>query len=93
MVQPRLGLLDVHASPTIISRRRKTVMYLQLPGLTPTTSIAGEPVLFIITDGMNNIDSAMHSDLSVHKSRYAEAKKTQTERKNTGTALPTCTSC
>jgi hypothetical protein len=78
LVFPRLALREFHASPTVISSRRETVLYRHLPALAPAS--AGDPALVGITTSMNNIASAMHSDLSVDETHYAENKKSTTVR-------------
>jgi hypothetical protein len=71
----KVGTARFHASPTVISSRRETVLYRHLPALAPTMSSAGDPALVGITTSINNISSAMHSDLAVRETRYAENKK------------------
>jgi hypothetical protein len=77
---PVLGLRNFDASPTVISSHRETVLYRQLPGVAPTTASVGDPTLMGIAASMNNISSAMHINLAVRESRYAQNKKTQTVR-------------
>jgi hypothetical protein len=84
LVLPRLGLRNFHASPTVISSRRETVLYRHLPALAPAMASAGDPALVGITASMNNIASAMHSDLAVSKTCYAENKKSTTVREKCG---------
>jgi hypothetical protein len=45
------------------------MLYQQLPGLAPTTEASGDPDLVCIDASMNNIASAMHSDLAVRENR------------------------
>jgi hypothetical protein len=77
-MQARVGLRDFHPSPSVISHRRENVLYRQLIGLRPTVATAGDPALVGIASSMNNIASAMHHDLVVRETRYAEAKKPST---------------
>jgi hypothetical protein len=84
LVLPRLEVRDFHASPTVISSRRDNVLYQQLPALAPTMAAAGDPALVDIAASMNNIASAMPSDLAVRENRYAENKETLTVREKYG---------
>jgi hypothetical protein len=58
LVLPRLGLRDFHASPTVISSRRETVLYRHLPALASAMASAGDPALVGIAASMHNIASA-----------------------------------
>jgi hypothetical protein len=84
LVLQRLGLRDFHASPAVINSRRDTVLYQQLTALTPTTTAAGDTAMVGITASMNNIASAMHIDLAVRETYYAENKKALTVREKYG---------
>jgi hypothetical protein len=84
LVLPRMGLRDFRASPTIISSRRETVLYRHLPTLALAMASAGNPALVGIASSMNNISSAMHSDLAVRETHYAENKKSTTVREKYG---------
>jgi hypothetical protein len=92
LILPRLGLHDCYASPTVLNCRRETVLYRHLPTLAPAMASVGDPALIGIDISINNIASAIHIDLAVRKSRYAENKKVMTVRENMTIALPTCCS-
>jgi hypothetical protein len=77
-MQPRVGLRDFHPRPAVISHRREHILYRQLPGLRPTAATAGDPALVGIASSMSNIASAMHHDLVVRETRYAEEKNPST---------------
>jgi hypothetical protein len=83
-MQARVGLHDLHPSPSVISHRREHVLYRQLTGLRPTTATAGDPALVGIASSMNNIASAMHHYLVVRETRYAEAKQPSNLREKHG---------
>jgi hypothetical protein len=83
-MQPRTGLHDLHPSPAAISHRREHILSRQLPGLWPTAATAGDPALVGISSSMNNIASAMHHDLVVRETSYANAKKPPTLREKHG---------
>jgi hypothetical protein len=84
MVQPRIGIHDFYPSPSVANHRREHVLYRQLPGLHPTASMMGDPALEGIATSMNNIASAMHHNLDVRETRYAEAKKPSILREKLG---------
>jgi hypothetical protein len=78
LVLQRLGLRDFYASPTVLNSRRETVLYRYLPTMAPAMAAVGDPDLIWIAASMNNIASAIYSDLAVRESRYAENKKVMT---------------
>jgi hypothetical protein len=92
-MQACVGLRDFHPSSSAISHRREHVLYRQLPGLRPTAATAGDPALVGIASSVKNIASAMHHDLVVRETRYAEAKQPSTLRKSMATERPTCFYC
>jgi hypothetical protein len=75
MVQPRIGIRYLYPSPAVVSHRREHILYLKLPGLRPTAAMTGDPALVGIAASTNNIASAMHHDMAVRETRYADAKK------------------
>jgi hypothetical protein len=83
-LQPCAGLRDFHPSPAVISHRREHVLYLQLPGIMPTSAMDGDPALVGISSSMNKITSAMQHDLVVRETRYVEAKNPSNLRQKHG---------
>jgi hypothetical protein len=83
-VQPCIDIRDSYPSPAVVNHLPEHILYWQLPGIRPAAATAGYPTLVGIAASMNNIVSAMHHDLAVRETRYAEAKKPSTLREKHG---------
>jgi hypothetical protein len=81
-VQPRIGIRDFYPSPAMVNHRREYELYHQLPWMCPAATTTGDPALVGISASMNNIASAMHHDLAVRETRYADAKIPSTLREH-----------
>jgi hypothetical protein len=81
----RLGRADYPIRPAVLSQRRASILYRQLPALRPSdTGRIPDSFAEGLSEGITNISSKMHADRRSRETRVSEASWCKTFREKYG---------